>query len=262
MDASNDIFSEREGLTPTLAISVALHGILFASILIYGAILNRNSGNNWGGDSFGGDAMSATLVNSIPLPKPQVETQNIVANESKGLTKSEPKVEEKAPEAIPIPDKETKRKQPKPITSKITKPRPVEPEPTNQVPFGQGGPVSGPYGAFTANNAKGGFGFTGGNGDFGSKYAWYVRAVRDKVSQNWMKYEIDPRAGNGKRTYITFSIDRSGRPGDIQIEQSSGVPSVDISAVRALQRIDTFGALPNDYSGSKVMVEFWFDATR
>ena len=122
--------------------------------------------------------------------------------------------------------------------------------------------MSGPYGSFSTSTAKGGFGFTGGNGDFGSRYAWYVRAVRDKVSQNWMKYEIDPRISNSKRAYITFSIDRNGRPGDVQVEQSSGIPSVDVSAVRALQRIDTFGPLPQDYSGSKVMVEFWFDANR
>jgi protein TonB len=172
-------------------------------------------------------------------------------------------VEEKAPEAIPIPDKETKRKQPKPITSTVTKPKPVEPPPpTNVVPFGQGGPVSGPYGSFSVPNAKGGFGFTGGSGDFGSRFAYYVQIVQRKVSDNWLKYEIDPNISNAKRVYITFDIDRSGRPGNVQVEQSSGVPSLDISAVRALQRIDTFGPLPNDYSGSRVSVEFWFDYRR
>jgi hypothetical protein len=29
-----------------------------------------------------------------------------------------------------------------------------------------------------------------------------------------------------------------------------------------LQRIDTFGPLPPDYSGNKVSVEFWFDYKR
>jgi protein TonB len=46
---------------------------------------------------------------------------------------------------------------------------------------------------------------------------------------------------------------------NVQVEQSSGVPSLDISAVRALQRIDTFGPLPPDYSGGKISVEYWFD---
>ncbi len=262
MPAHTDIFTEREGWTSPLALSVALHGLLFASILIYGAVVNRNSGMNWGGDFAGGEAMSANLVSSIPLPRPQVETQNIVANESKGLTESKPKEEEKPePQAIPIPDKPTKIKQ-KPITSTVTKPKAPEPAPTNVVPFGQGGPVSGPYGSFSTANAKGGFGFNGGAGDFGSRYAYYVRIVQQKVSENWLKYEIDPNISSARRVYISFDIDRSGRPMNVQLEQSSGVPSLDISAVRALQRIDTFGPLPNDYTGSKVGVEFWFDYRR
>lgn len=256
---NTDIYSERDPLSTPLGLSVALHGMLFASILIYGFVLGR-SGAGWGGDITGGEAMSATLVSNIPLPRPQVQTDNIVANESKGLTQSPPKaVEEPKPDAIPIPEK-TVKKPPKPIISKVTPPKPVEPE--NRVPFGQGGPVSGPYGSFSVANAKGGFGFTGGGGDFGSRFAWYVRQVQQKVSQNWLQYEIDPNVGTANRVYITFDIDRSGRPSNVQVEQSSGVPSLDISAVRALQRIDTFGPLPGDYNGSRVSVEFWFDYRR
>jgi protein TonB len=86
--------------------------------------------------------------------------------------------------------------------------------------------------------------------------------VNQKVSENWLKYEVDPRIQASNRVYLTFDIERNGRPAHVQIEQSSGVPSLDQSAVRALQRIDTFGPLPPDYSGSKVTVEFWFDYKR
>lgn len=259
MPASTDIYTERDGWSTPLGLSVALHGMLFASVLIYGAILGR-TGEGWGGDIGGGDAMSVQLASNIPLPHPSVETQNIVANESKGLTQSVPKAEEKPePKAIPIPEK--LKKPPKTFTSKITPPKPVEPPP-NVIPYGQGGPVSGPYGSFSTPNAKGGFGFTGGGGDFGTRFAWYVRQVQQKVSQNWLQYEVDPSVGNARRVYITFDIDRSGHPSNIQVEQSSGVPSLDISATRALQRIDTFGPLPNEYGGRYVSVEFWFDYRR
>jgi TonB family protein len=117
-------------------------------------------------------------------------------------------------------------------------------------------PVSGPYGAFSTPNAKGGFGFTGGGGDFGNRYAWYVRVVQQKVSENWLKYEVDPSVSTAQRVYIAFDITRSGQPTGVRVEQSSGVPSLDQSAVRALQRIDTFGPLPNDYPGNRVSVEF------
>jgi protein TonB len=86
--------------------------------------------------------------------------------------------------------------------------------------------------------------------------------VRRKVSENWLKYEVDPSISSARRVYITFEITRSGEPVNIQLSQSSGIPSLDQSAVRALQRIDTFGSLPPDYSGSRVSVEFWFDYKR
>lgn len=260
MAANADIYTERDPWSTPLGLSVALHGVLFASILIYGAVLGR-TGTGWGGDISSGDAMSVSLSSSIPLPHPQVETQNIVANESKGLTQSVPKAQEQPqPDAIPIPEK-TVKKPPKPIVGKVTPPKPVEP-PSNVVPFGQGGPVSGPYGAFNTPNAKGGLSFSGTGGDFGSRFAWYVRQVQQKVSQNWLEYEVDPSITDARRVYITFDIDRSGRPSNIQVEQSSGIPSLDISATRALQRIDTFGPLPSEYGGRYVSVEFWFDYRR
>jgi len=86
--------------------------------------------------------------------------------------------------------------------------------------------------------------------------------VQQKVSENWLKYEVDPRVSDARRVYVTFDIKRDGHPTNVQIEQSSGVPSLDQSAVRALQRIDTFGPLPPDYTENKVSVEFWFDYKR
>jgi periplasmic protein TonB len=101
--------------------------------------------------------------------------------------------------------------------------------------------------------------FSGGSGDFGSRFGYYVRVVQQKVSENWLKYEVDPKVSEGRRVYVSFDISRGGEPSNIQVEQSSSVPSLDISAVRALKRIDTFGPLPADYAGNKVSVEFYFD---
>ncbi len=263
MAATADIFTEREDWQRPLGWSVALHGVFFAAILIYGAIFGRFSGESWGGTGGGGGAMGATLVSTIPLPNTAPQSQNILANESKGLSQSLPKVkEEPAPEAIAIPEKDTKRRpERQPRSSTQQKPRPVE-QASNVVPFGQGGPVSGPYGVFSVANAKGGFGFNGGGGDFGSRYAWYVRVVQQKISENWLKYEIDPNIHDARRVYLTFDINRTGQPVNVQLEQSSGVPSLDQSAIRALQRIDSFGPLPGDYAGNRVSVEFWFDYRR
>jgi len=257
-----EIFFEHDRWGRNLAWSVGLHVAVTLAIIAYAVIAPGRGGGAWGAGG-GGDAMGVTLVSTVPLPANPNQTNNILANESKGLSQSLPKVKEEEPLAIPIPDKNAKQK-PKPKTSATQ--RKPEPEPTdeasNVVPYGEGGPISGPYGVFNAGGAKGGFGFTGGGGDFGSRYAWYVRVVQQKVSENWLKYEVDPRISDARRVYLTFDINRDGHPNNVQVEQSSGVPSLDQSAVRALQRIDTFGPLPSDYASNKVSVEFWFDYKR
>jgi periplasmic protein TonB len=259
MQADAEIFFEHSGLGKPLALSVALHLAITGVIVLFGVILHGH-GSAWGAGG-GGDAIGVSLVSTVPLPATPTQTQNVLANDSKGLTKSQPQEKINEPDAIPIADKNAKNKpKPKPATTASHQKTPQPPpEETNEVPFGQGGPVSGPYGTFSAAGAKGGFGFQGGGGDFGTAYAWYVRVVQQKVSENWLKYEVDPNIHQANRVYVQFDIDRSGRPGNVQIEQSSGVPSLDQSALRAIQRIDTFGPLPADYSGSKVTVEFWFD---
>jgi protein TonB len=261
MPVNAEIWTERDNWRGSLGLSVLLHAVFFGAIILYGVILGHWHGEEWGGSGGGGGAMSATLVSSIPLPA-NPEGTNVVATESKGLSQSVTRPVEKAADAIPIPSREAKRMPwEKAPSASQKKPQPTQTV-NNVIPFGQGGPLSGPYAVFSAGGAKGGFGFTGGGGDFGSRYSWYVDVVRRKVSENWLKYEVDPRVSTAKRVYITFDILRDGRPDRIQVEQSSGVPSLDTSAQRALQRIDSFGPLPGDYRGSRVSVEFWFDYRR
>ncbi len=242
-----------------MAWSLGLHLGFAAFVVLYTMFIHTIRGEGWGSGG-GGDAMGATLVSAIPLPANEAQTENVLATESKGLSKSAPKVQEQEPEAIPIPDRNAKTRS-APIKSATQRKAQPEPPESNQIPYGEGGPVSGPY-TMSAGGAKGGFGFTGSGGDFGSRFSWYVQAVQRKVSESWLKYEVDPRITEGKRVYLTFDIARDGHPSKPEIEQSSGVPSLDISAMRAIERIDTFGPLPPDYSGSKVSVEFWFDYKR
>jgi protein TonB len=262
MPANAEIYFEHDRWGRALAWSAGLHVGITVLLLIYSAVFYRTNGETWGAGG-GGEAIGATLVSTVPLPANPSQTQNVLANESKGITQSQPKIEEKAPDAIEIQGKNVKiRPKKKQETASKDKPQPAPEEETNQVAFGEGGPVSGPYGTFSAAGAKGGFGITGAGGDFGTKYAWYVQVIQQKVAQNWLKYEVDPRITSAQRVYITFDVARDGHPTNVQVEQSSGVPSLDISAVRALQRIDTFGPLPPDYAGNKISVEYWFDYKR
>src|SRR5437588_9150545 len=255
MAANANIFFEREGWKGPLGWSAGLHGTFFLVIVAYSIFGNRG-GASWGSGEIG-SAMGATLVSqaAVPLPANPVRTNNIVANESAGLSQSLPKAVEETPQAITIPDRS--KPKPQPRISRLAKPTPPPPK-DNVVPYGEGGPVSGPYTTFNAQNVQGGLSF-GQNGDFGRMFGWYVDVVRRAVSENWLKYEVDPSISSARRVYLTFDILRDGSPANVQVEESSGVPSLDQSAVRALQRIDSFGPLPQQYAGNRVSVEFWFD---
>jgi len=259
MPANAEIYFEHDRWGRALAWSAGLHVGIPLLLLLYATVFSHSGGSTWGAGG-GGEAIGATLVSSVPLSAAPSPTPNVLANESKGLTQSEPKAEEKTPDAIEIAGKTVKIKpKKKQITESRQNASPALEPVDNQVAFGEGGPVSGPYGSFSSGGARGGFGVSGGGGDFGTKYAWYVHVIQQKVSDNWMKYEVDPRISSASRVYITFDITRDGHPANVRVEQSSGVPSLDISATRALERIDTFGPLPADYSGNKISVEYWFD---
>jgi TonB family protein len=88
-----------------------------------------------------------------------------------------------------------------------------------------------------------------------------VDAVRNRVQQSWDQSAIEPavRAAHRALTVMTFRINGNGSISNIRMLQSSGNSSMDYSAQRALQSIDAFRALPNDYMGSYVDVSFKFD---
>jgi protein TonB len=261
MAQNAEIFFEHDSWGRALAWSAGFHAIVTAIIIVVPLVFSGQRGSDWGAGG-GGSAMGVTLVSSVPLAVAPTQNQNVLANESKGLTKSQPKIEEKEPDAIEIQGKNTKVKPKKVSTPTKAKAQPAPEPENNQVAFGEGGPVSGPYGSFAAGGAKGGFGVSGGGGDFGTRFGWYVQIIQQKVSENWLKYEVDSSITSAERVYITFDVARDGHPFNVKVEQSSGIPSLDISATRALQRIDTFGALPPDYSGNKISVEYWFDYSR
>ena len=250
-----NIYFEQAQLRRPLAWSFGLHVAFAVFVVLYATFVHGFRGEGWGSGG-GGEAMGATLVSAVPLPANPTETTNVLATESKGLAKSQPAVQEKEPEAIPIPDKNAKNKiKPAPVkTATQRKPEP-EPEESNQNPYGEGGPVSGPY-SMTAGTGRSGFASTG-SGDFSGLFPWYVQAMARKIAES--RQGIDSRITEAKSVWLTFEVARDGRVSHIELEQSSGVPVVDQAALNTIRRIDSFGPLPPEYSGSKLFAEWHFD---
>ncbi|HEY2385227.1 MAG TPA: TonB family protein [Terriglobia bacterium] len=259
-----------ERLDRWLIASMVLH-IAFFGILVLSPHIFPNFGANWGSQSGGANpgisVKIASNVSGVPLPTPEVVQQNAPANESPAFYKSEPApppLPDKTAEPVPQPKapiKTTPVPKPKP-PAPASKPAPAPEAPPNAVPAGQGGRPSLAYGQFSTGAGQAGIGF--GDASFGDRYGWYVTQITRAISNNWLKSLVDSSVQRAPRVYVSFNIARDGTVncGDVSIKQSSGIPSLDRSAQRAVCASSPLTPLPGDYRGGSVSVNFYFEYSR
>jgi len=252
--------------------SAVFHGLLFTLVVFSPTLFPMRGDANWGSNTGGDGGINVRITGSlsgVSLPSPEVVTEDVAANDSKGLyTSEEATPPPPEPDAIPVPETKAPVKvtppKPKPrpvVPAKKSEPPPVEPEvPTNAVPFGQGGRPALAYGQFTTGAGPAGIGF--GDGTFGNRYGWYVDAITRRISQNWLQSLVDQRIRSAPRVYLSFDIDRTGKISNMELKQPSGIPSLDRSAQRAIQVSNPLPPLPADYRGSSINVSFYFEYAR
>jgi periplasmic protein TonB len=258
-------FEQSEKMDRFLFASVLLHGALFALVFVSPKLF-PDFGPNWGSNQGEtGSAIKAKLVGSvggIALPAPPVVSETAPANESPGLYKApEPAAPVPDKKAEPIPEKTAPVKPPAPKAAppapKSTAPAPETPP--NAVPYGEGGRPALQYGQFSTGAGEAGIKF--GDAAFGDRYAAYVNEITRRISSNWLKSMVDSRVQKAPRVYLTFKIERDGKITDVQVQQSSGVASLDRSAQRAVL-VSQLPPLPADYRGTDVNVTFYFEYSR
>ena len=234
--------------------AIGLHLALVAGIVLYGVIGGFFQHNLWGGSSAGG-AIQVNLVSSaLPLPSNQPINQNVLSTETPSQAPAAPEPKNKQAEdltAIPILGKQ---KKPQHETVQRSPQRQQQPVQDNKATYGEQTGSSMPR----ATQAQG---FTSGqtavSSDFGSMFSWYVDQLNRAMASNWYKPEVDPRTPRGAQTFIFFKIYRDGSVADVQLEKSSGSPTLDSSCQRAAQRIGSFQPLPGAYRGSFLQVSYY-----
>lgn len=253
----------RETLGETLLASLLLHGLLLIFLVGYTSFGLRFRGR-WGTSWGEGGAIRVSTVTSlpgVPLPTPMLATPNTLATENPGLYQQElPRTLEPPKEAEAIPKFKETAPPEKAVRVNRRIQKEVMPPRENAIPFGLGGKPSMSYSQFVNSAGEGGLKF--GEGNFGERYAWYVNAVRSRISANWLLATISPGISTAPRVYIDFDILRDGTIANAEITHSSGFPEVDRSALRAVLASNPLGPLPPDYSDHKVSVEFYFDFHR
>jgi TonB family protein len=258
-------YDRRDSIGGNLFLSIGLHVLLFLSAVGYAAF-GRHFGGGWGQKwGTGGDTRVNAVASlpGVPLPAPLLSTRNTLATQNPGLyqTEPEPTKPEPAPKAQEIPKFKgaVKPEKAERINKRIQKEELVTPE--NAIPYGLGGKPAMNYVQVVTQAGEGALSF-GEGGGFGERYGWYVAAVRNRVSSNWLLSTISPSILTAPRVYLTFEILRDGSIADVQVTQPSGIAEVDRSALRAVLASNPLAPLPPDYAGGRVKVEFYFDFHR
>ncbi len=236
--------------------SLVLHGVLLASIVSYGLLSGLFHSSFWGNKGAGG-AMQVNLVsNALPLPADQPVNQNVLATETPSQAPAEPSPKEKQAvdeKAIPILGKQ----KPKQMPIQKTQQHQQQPTKDNLARYGEQSGSSMPRQTMPQNASNGPAAV--GDGDFASKYGWYVDQINRKMATSWFKQEVDPRTPRGTRVYIFFTIQRNGslEANDVKVDQASGSPTLNRSCLNGAKRVDTFGSLPSAYNSSTLKVSYY-----
>jgi periplasmic protein TonB len=257
----NIIEIQREPFGPPAAGSVLLHmaGVGALALLVY--INGHFRANEWGTNGPKG-AIQATLVDSapsVPLPSVTPPTPNVLATEQPSPAPAPPSkatIPIEDAKAIPIPSHQPKLRPEK----KVEPPSPKHAQPLNQQNRANYGEAAASQLQHNMANApaKNNTPVTVQGGDFAARFPWYVNMITRTVQQNWYEQEIDPHTPMNSVAYVTFTIARDGSVSNIHIETASSSPTLNTSGVRAVQRVGHFPALPDQYTGSSVAVEYTF----
>lgn len=143
-----------------------------------------------------------------------------------------------------------------PVTSSGT----YAPRPSLSPSVGSGG--SGQLSRGSSAGGTGNVGNPGGGGgapgidalrepDFGP----YMRELQRRIKLNW-----DPPKGNESKTVVLlFKIARDGRLLSCRVHKSSGLPTADQAALKAVELTAPFRPLPADFKGQNIDIQFTFD---
>jgi protein TonB len=228
--------------------------------LLVGSAWFLHTGQNWGDSSANTGTIQATIVGALPLPpKVTPDQENVLATENPSPAPAPPAPKTVAvpePTAIPIPVKPAK---PTKLAEKTAPPPSLHPQPiTPQLNKATTGEAPASIPMSSVQTQAGTISVATQDAAFGVRGAYYVRQITQKVASQWLTQMLDAQAP-GHRVYITFQIAQDGTLSHIQIAQRSGDNTLDQTALRAVQEIDTFGPLPEWYTGKYLNVTYYFD---
>lgn len=251
-----------ESLKAGLAGSVIAHALLISAAIGWGYVQFGNR-ELWGDpNSLPGSGFAVTPVDRIPLPSraarpnPKAEDADSDVEKAEQKDRDRDRVEKSEPDAIALNTRNPKQANPTP-TSRYRY-RSSEELRQNQLrttaPQAMSNPMYGTVGA-------GGVGI-GASTPFGTRFGAYADLLRRAISEKWRTGDVDPLVRSAKPATVNFDILRDGSVRNVRIVQSSGIPTLDFSARRAILEAAPLPPLPREFGRDSANVEFSFQLQR
>ncbi len=112
----------------------------------------------------------------------------------------------------------------------------------------------------------GGYGFGPGYGDrigFSNvPFAYYLKVIHGRISSNWITAQINTGLTGRYYTVILFKIFRNGQISEPQVVDSTGVRTMDLSAVRAIRNSTPFPPIPPEYEDEYMQIRLFFEHSK
>jgi TonB family protein len=220
-----------------------------------------------GGGGTPGGGRGEEKISETPLP--QRETL-------KDLTTSQ-KIQQEPPNSFrhPVekPEKETKPKTDKKVS--IQKSQPVMKKAQTDSDASESSEKAAGKGTGTGSGVRIGAGDSGSGSGGGSEsafssqiglsnfpFTYYLQFIIDKVSGNWFTSLVDPGITGNFQATVHFKIHKNGQVSDLKIEETSGIRSLDMSALRAIQTSAPFPPLPRTYDEEYLGIYLIFEHSK
>lgn len=251
-----DILDQRDPLARSFAGALAIHAAVAGALFFGWFWVNHPKETLGDPHPAGGPAYSVSPVHNIPIPQRQAPL-NPVANDTQSSVPSAPAKQE-VEKKLSVPEKDA-FELPEKIKREAERPRQqrqyTQPAPPNQVYSRSPQAVSNPmYGMQSGAGQVG----IGPNSPLGSRLGAYAELIRQRIAEKWQTNGLDARS-QSTPAVVSFDIARDGGIRSPRIVQSSGNPTIDNTALRAVYDASPLPALPPQITESSISAQFTFN---
>jgi TonB family protein len=93
-------------------------------------------------------------------------------------------------------------------------------------------------------------------------FTYYLQIIIDRVSNNWFTSLVSPGITGSFQSTVHFMIYKNGQISEPKIEESSGIRSLDLSALRAIKTSAPFPPLPGAYKDEYLGIYLIFEHSK